>query len=419
MRKKRGRVGGKTLTWSEATDAEMQGDLSQEQTYAKATALGGYERREMWIDEAREQLVGVDRKEGGCRYEFEFDGESILKTFVDLRSRCVLLYFMGRMPSEVDLARWAHSEQMSPYGIERMWFVGKGFFAAVLGSEQGASNLILKGATLYKGTVVQILPYVASFDPEAELKARCPVWISFPGLMGALREHAVEIAKLLGRVLYVPRDRFVEQAAGPRFCILWDLAKEVPNEIILNANPIGKLLVKVRFQPFPHACYICKSLEHFARNCPHEMKEGVDKRTEEKKEDSQPKTDTNKDTQIVVFQAQGTTHEESVKEGFIPVRGRGRRGRGQWRGNVGSRVAQGNRIQSFFGPQGAPSSWFQSGSGDNGKGAGVAALNRTTENMEFGRQADAVKGKEIMRPVSEIGAEGSSNKFEALAGLED
>lgn len=56
---------------------------------------------------------------------------------------------------------------------------------------------------------MHVLPYTPYFRVEAELKCRCPVWISFPRLCGELRRLVVEIASLLGKVLYVPKERFV------------------------------------------------------------------------------------------------------------------------------------------------------------------------------------------------------------------
>lgn len=67
----------------------------------------------------------------------------------------------------MELGKWAKSEPLSQYAIQRMWFVGKGFFAGMLNSNDAASRLIAKGAVLFRGNVVQVLPYAPSFDPES------------------------------------------------------------------------------------------------------------------------------------------------------------------------------------------------------------------------------------------------------------
>lgn len=75
---------------------------------------------------------------------------------------------------------------MREYGIQKMWFVGRGFYAASLVNQEAAAKLVGRESTLYRGNVVHVMPYTPSFmpytlsfRPEEELKARCPVWVCF------------------------------------------------------------------------------------------------------------------------------------------------------------------------------------------------------------------------------------------------
>lgn len=115
-------------------------------------------------------------------------------------------------------------------------------------------------------------------------------------------------------------------ASGPRFYILWDMARLVLEEMVLAMPPLGELVINVSFQAFPHAFYVCNSTSHFARDCSKRRhREQENNGEEEAERGKQEKTPNEPNQQVMVFRA--TEGRQTDNEGFVPVRNRRRQPR--------------------------------------------------------------------------------------------
>lgn len=229
---------------------------------ALGTAVG--KDRDKWVSEARSELIDEKTKRGERSLKCVVSGEEVLDGFIDTAEKGITMYFMGRLPGERELRGCLASPRMSAYALHDIWYLGKGFFGAMAGSVEAKTKLLDGGAQVFKGTLVHFTPYTSKFDPESILNSHSPVWIGFPKLPGALRPVAKSIANELGQVLFVPKKEEIQSILGPRFCILWEMDKPVPEEVMVVAKPIGEIFIKVKFQPFPHACFKCNQLGHQA-----------------------------------------------------------------------------------------------------------------------------------------------------------
>lgn len=74
----------------------------------------------------------------------------------------------------MELQRWTRYEQMQEYRVKRMWFIGRGFYAATLGSTEVADKLLNREVTLYRGPdnlgkgYVNDISYEPLYTPEID-----------------------------------------------------------------------------------------------------------------------------------------------------------------------------------------------------------------------------------------------------------
>lgn len=116
---------------------------------------------------------------------------------------------------------------------------------------------------------------------------------------------------------------------------------------MLHAKPIGDLIVNVKFHDFPHACYICKGVDHFARNCPHKNKVGETSPQQQKERATAVDKAATKDAaEAFMFEARKPLEPEKDKEGFTRVTSHKARGRGAWRRSAEDRSTT---LRNFFG----------------------------------------------------------------------
>lgn len=176
------------------------------------------------------------------------------------------LYFMGKPPSEDEFRRWFTELYGDRVVLQKFHFAGKGFYQALVESEQ-QRECVLATVAAFKGNVVFTVPWSPALQPEEMLLHQCPVWIELPSLPYYLWDQVKDIASALGKVLYIPSENQQESKATKRACILWDRRQPTPDVLEFDVEGY-KLCVEIKFQTFPDCCYKCKLQGHFARDCP-------------------------------------------------------------------------------------------------------------------------------------------------------
>lgn len=134
-----------------------------------------------------------------------------------------------------------------------------------------------------KGLVIK--RWEKTFLPDSENFNLIPTWFSLPGLHPSCWHPCVMagIAKAIGSLVTIERStRLKLKFTDARFVVNLDISKSMMKEIKLKTEDGGEWMQPIVYENLSIQCGICKSYEHYAKDCLEKKRRDEDKKEIEK-----------------------------------------------------------------------------------------------------------------------------------------
>ena len=182
----------------------------------------------------------------------------------------ILLHFLGRPPSEVDLRKWL-KDLWSDRGwkIDRTRYLGKGYFVVVFDDGVMLEEVLQQGPWSFRGGLVLVQPWVPEFSVDHGSYEIHPAWVELCNLPIHLWHIARRVFESIGKVIKFDESQKFTLRPHARACVLVDTNKELPKTMEVKVG--GKIVheIKVLVLGLPNACFRCKQHGHFIKDCPY------------------------------------------------------------------------------------------------------------------------------------------------------
>ena len=89
-------------------------------------------------------------------------------------SNATILFFLGKMPSANDLAKWMNA-MFKVYAISGVYFAVRGFYEVLLSKPKYNAQLLEDSALTYRDEIVHALPWSLTKDYQGLIRHKCSI----------------------------------------------------------------------------------------------------------------------------------------------------------------------------------------------------------------------------------------------------
>ncbi|MCO5607427.1 hypothetical protein L7F22_061623 [Adiantum nelumboides] len=176
--------------------------------------------------------------------------------------------------------------------MSHVQYLPNGYYLFFCVDSNSALQIVNQGQWLIRNTPISIFNWYMGFNPKGRKPTKAPVWVDFVAdLPIELYPWLKPVGNSLGRVLGQRSRGVINPKFDPQLLIEIDLSKDLKYAIPVKDFGGRTLHIqKVVYKTLPNACFNCKKLGHFIKECPELKKEDpVPAAIEpEKKDDFQP-----------------------------------------------------------------------------------------------------------------------------------